>query len=108
MNEEATMSSSVRSQPRPVLVHAAKALIAAAQSERASSPVHAPERQFYLGVEAAAIEVLHPELGMARTAEWLARQPLAYREGYLRTAAMISGARRNPERGVVFRLPDVN
>ena len=102
------MTSSVHSQPRPILVNAARALIAAAQSERAWRPVHAPERQFYLGVEAAALEVLHPELGAARTAEWLDREAPAYREGYLRTSALIMAAVRDPERGTVFPLPDAN
>jgi len=59
-------------------------------------------------VEAAAMEVLHPELKMARSADWLARQVLAYREGYLRTVAMITGAQRDPERAVVFPLPDAS
>lgn len=100
------MTSSVHSQPRPILVNAARTLIAAAQSERARWPIHAPERQFYLGVEAAALEVLHPELGSARTVDWLDLQILAYREGYLRTATLITTAMREPERTAVFPLPD--
>lgn len=59
-------------------------------------------------MEGAALEVLHPELSMARTAEWLDSQVFAYRDGYLRTSTLITGARRDPERAAVFPLPDVS
>ena len=72
----------------------ARTLAERARQERARLALSSPERAFLLGVGAAAEEVLHPELGAAHDDEWLQREEPAFREGYLKTAAAISVARR--------------
>ena len=62
-----------------------------------------PERQFYLGVEAAAEEILHPELASARSEEWLDRESSAFRDGYMQTANLLAIAMTAPQ--PPFRLP---
>ena len=69
---------------RAILLPAVRALVADARSERAALSADSPDRQFYLGVEAAAEEVLHPQLGASRATSWLDRRPTAFRDGYLR------------------------
>src|SRR5680860_1363489 len=60
------MSSSLHDDQRPIVLAAVRGLIEAARSERALLPASSAERQFYLGVDAAAREVLHQELGSSR------------------------------------------
>ena len=78
---------------RVVLAHAVRDLSEAARRERSTLPMAAPERQFYLGVEAAAEEVLRPELGAARPAGWPAAETQAFQEGYLRAIDLLAVAR---------------
>jgi hypothetical protein len=75
---------------RPVLVAAAEELIHHVQERRDQLPAHAAERDFYLGVEAAAEEVVHPELTMTRTPRWLRLESSAFQDGYERTRIMIA------------------
>ncbi len=75
---------------RPIQLAAVRGLIEEARSERALRPENSPERQFYLGVDAAAKEVLHPELS-TRNPDWLDREKPAFR-GYLRTSVLIATA----------------
>ena len=69
-------------------------------------PATAVEREFYLGVEAAAEEVLHPELEMTRTEHWVRVMPPEYREGYTRTSTMLARARTAEEVPLQLRLPN--
>ncbi len=85
------MSSVIKTE-RSMVVDTVRTLIAAAQSARAALPGTATERQFYLGVESAALGLLHPEVSHAHGEEWLARQPFEFKEGYLRTQALLSAA----------------
>lgn len=62
---------------RPIVLSAVRGLIADARSERARLAARSPERQFYLAVEAAAQEVLHPELAEARAPHWLEVEAIA-------------------------------
>ena len=77
---------------RSMVVDTLRTLIAASQSARAVLSGTALEREFYLGVESAALGLLHPEVGQAPTEEWLGRQSLDFREGYLRTQALLAAA----------------
>ena len=90
---------------RPVLVSAVRELIRAARSERAGFAMAAPEREFYLGVEAAAEEVLRPELAAARPPGWPQRETPRFRDGYLQAAASLAAAMSAPEPPLRLRLP---
>ena len=97
------MSTPLHGYQRPIALQAVRGLVKAASDERASLPVHSAERQFYLGVEAAADEILHPELACARTDGWLDRESAAFREGYLHTTNLLAIAMTAPQ--APFRLP---
>jgi hypothetical protein len=77
---------------RAICRAAARDVINAARRERATLDMESPERAYLLGVDAAAQEVLHPELGAARADGWLDAEKPAFREGYLRTSAMLAAA----------------
>jgi hypothetical protein len=102
------MSSSAHGSQRPILMSAVRELARAAQSERAVLAMDAPEREFYLGVEAAADEVLHPELATARVAGWPDRESAPFREGYLRTSASLASALGAENPPLHLRLPDAH
>jgi hypothetical protein len=91
---------------RAILLHAVRALVAEARSERSTLSMDSPERQFYLGVEAAADEVLQPQLAASREAGWLDRHPAAYRDGYLRTSTALASAAVAAEPPLRIALPD--
>jgi hypothetical protein len=90
---------------RPIALEAIRSLITAARTERAALNVHSPERQFYLGVEAAAEEVLRPELASARSDDWLEREASAFRDGYLQTANLVAIAMNAPQPPFRLLLP---
>lgn len=90
---------------RPILVQAVRDLVAAARSERALVPQDSGERQFYLGVQAAAEEVLHPELGVSRDESWLAHQSPSFREGYMKTSTRLTTAKTAAEPPLRVPLP---
>jgi hypothetical protein len=80
---------------RALEVRRARDLIAAARAERAAMSIAAPERDFYLGVEAAAAVVLRPEAA-ARDDQWLARESPGFRDGYLKTQHLLTLATGEP------------
>jgi hypothetical protein len=77
---------------RPIVLNAARALIAHARDNRAHLRASDPARHFYLGVDAAANEVLHPELQSARADGWLDHEPPSFREGYLKASILLAEA----------------
>jgi hypothetical protein len=81
-------------------------LVADVRSRRAHLELNDPDRQFYLGVEAAAEETLHPELASTRHAEWLERQTAGFRDGYQRTLANIATASTLGEPPVRVLVPE--
>jgi hypothetical protein len=91
---------------RPMLLNAVRQLISEARAERATMHLSAPERTFFLGVEAAADEVLHPELGCARGEHWLDREAPPFRSGYLETQALLAAAMTADEPPHHLPLPD--
>jgi len=91
---------------RAILLPEVLRLIDAARSERATLPMTSPQRQFYLGVEAAAEEVVHPELGATGDADRLERHPLAFREGYLRASSVLAAAATAAEPPQHLPLPE--
>ena len=90
---------------RVVLAQAVRDLIQAARTERSTLPLATPERQFFLGVEAAAEEVLRPELGAARPDGWPGAETPAFRDGYLQTTSELAAARTAAEPPQRLRLP---
>ncbi len=90
---------------RPIVLSAVRDLVHAAQSARAALALDAPERDFYLGVEAAAMEVLHPELVSARPVDWPERESRPFREGYLRTTSSLAAAATAADYPLRLRLP---
>jgi hypothetical protein len=91
---------------RPILVQAVNDLVATARAERALVSRDSGARQFYLGVEAAAEEVLYPELGVSRDEGWIERQSPQFRDGYLRTSTMLANATAAGEPPLRFALPE--
>ena len=90
---------------RAMLVQAVRALVEDARSERSTLSAESDERQFYLGVEAAAQQVLQPQLAVSRDTGWLDRQPSAFRDGYLRACTMLASAETAPEPPLRLPLP---
>jgi hypothetical protein len=91
---------------RPILLGAVRRLVEAARSARSHMAAVSHERQFYLGVEAAAGKVLHPEVGVSRAPDWLDRETPEFREGFLRTSTMLAAARTAAEPPMRLPLPD--
>ena len=90
---------------RPILLSAARDLIVAARAERAALAASAPERDFYLGVEAAAEEILHPELTAGRPPGWPDGEQRAFQEGYLKMRASMAAALAYGQAPLRLRLP---
>jgi len=88
---------------RTIMIDSLHRLSREAVAERAKLPFDAPERQFYLGVEAAAEALIHPEIFAAKPADWLEHEPPPFREGFLTTSGLIAGALSSP--AVPARLP---
>jgi hypothetical protein len=80
-------------------------LAEAARVERRQLDIDAPERQFYLGVEAAAQGLLHPEMVAHRNSDWLEREKPEFREGYLTMLADLTTAMSAETLPVAFPLP---
>lgn len=99
------MSTAAHGSQRLILLRAVRGLIDAARSERALLAASSPQRHFYLGVEAAAEEALHPELASARAPGWLDRESPAFREGYLQASTMLGIAASAPEPPLKLALP---
>jgi hypothetical protein len=100
------MKAEDRETRRIVVLGAARNLMHAATSRRSTLPEKAPERQFFLGVEAAAREIVHPELQVSRQEHWLARETSEFREGYTRTSTMIAMAETSLQSPRSFQLPE--
>jgi len=86
--------------------NALSGLVADVRARRAQMAIHDPDRDFYLGVEAAAEESLHPELASARSPEWLAHETPAFRDGYEQTQANIAVTATFPEPPPRIRVPE--
>ncbi len=89
-----------------VLVQAVRSLVAEARSERAVLPAESAERDFYLGVEAAADLVLQPQIAASRSEQWVERHAAAFQDGYLRTSQLLERASSAPEPPLRIPLPD--
>lgn len=75
---------------RVILLPSLREVVKAAVSERGRLPLESRERKFYLGVEAAAQGVLHPETLAGRSEDWLAHEGSEFREGYVAMLAEIT------------------
>jgi hypothetical protein len=69
---------------------AVQGLIDRARSERATKSRLSPEHAYYLGVEVAAEQVLHPDLDCLKTVSWLDRHNPAFVAGYVETTARLA------------------
>ena len=81
-------------------------LIANVRSLRAQMAAGDPDRQFYLGVEAAAEQWLKPEMASTRTSAWLERQEPGFREGYEQALTTIAVSAIEPEPPLRLRVPE--
>ena len=81
-------------------------LVTDVRSRRSLMTMHDPDREFYLGVEAAAEQTLHPELASSRSAEWLDHQSAAFREGYSRALTNIAMAITRAEPALRILVPE--
>jgi hypothetical protein len=88
---------------RTILIDSLQTLSGAARAERAKLPFDSAERQFYLGVEAAADALIHPEVFVAKPADWLEQESPSFRKGFLTTSSLIAGAISSP--ALPARLP---
>jgi hypothetical protein len=102
------VSSTPHERQRAVLVPAVRGLVASARAERARLPEHSSKRQFYLGVDAAAQEFLHPQIGASRADHWLQRETPNFREGYERTSILLANMMRVAAPPFRIPLPDAD
>jgi hypothetical protein len=91
---------------RVILLPALRQLVNAARSERGRLPLESTERIFYLGVEAAAQGILHPETLVGRTEDWLAHETSAFREGYAAMLAEITAVVTTGNVPIQLALPE--
>jgi hypothetical protein len=98
----------MRAEQRPILLSAARGLVATARVVRGRLSATDSARHFYLGVEAAADEVLHPQLRVARAEDWLDHEPPPFRDGYLKTSILLADASVSdtPPLQIVMPEPD--
>jgi len=76
--------------PSQVPAAAVQELIVKARQERAELSRLSPRRAYYVGVEAAADQVLHPGLEWIRKVGWLDRLNPAFVSGFLETTALLT------------------
>lgn len=88
---------------RSILIDSLQRLSGEARAERAKLPFESAEWQFYMGVEAAADALIHPEVFVTKPADWLEHEASSFRNGYLTTSALIAGAISSP--ALPRRLP---
>jgi hypothetical protein len=91
---------------RPIVLNAVRALIDSARGIRAQLRSSDPTRHFYLGVDAAANEVLHPELQAARGDGWLDHESPQFREGYLKTSILLAEALASENAPLRILMPE--
>jgi hypothetical protein len=90
---------------RTILIDSLHTLSGAARAERAKLPFDATDRQFYLGVEAAADALIHPEVFVTKPADWLDQETPSFRQGFLTTSGLIAGAISSPVLPARLPLP---
>ena len=100
------MRNVARDAQRPVLLASVRDLQTTARARRASLLARSPARVFLLGVDAAAEEVLHPELGASRAVNWLDGESAAFRDGYLEARDMLAMARTSAEPPLRLPVPE--
>jgi hypothetical protein len=61
-----------------------------ARAERARAWFFSPDRAYYLGMETAAEQVLHPQREALRTIGWYDRSNPAFMAGYMETTALLA------------------
>ena len=99
------MTSEAKTADRMVFMNAVRGLRESARSVRGLLVVGSPDHDFYRGVEAAAMEVLHPESLMARPPGWLDRESRFFEEGYLATEADLAALTASGHVPLAVRLP---
>jgi hypothetical protein len=71
-------------------LEAVHGLIDMARSEQAARLPFSLDRAYYVGVEAAAEQVLHPHVDWVRNVHWLDRYNLAFMSGFVETTALLT------------------
>lgn len=91
---------------RMAVVEAAKSLTRDATEAAGASDPHSPAWRFYHGVEAAAAEVLRPEIAVVHQGTaWLQREDPAFREGFSQASLLLGTAATLPEPPLRLPLP---
>ena len=91
---------------RLALIEAATALTREAIAAAGASPMGSPTRQFYRGVEDAALHVLRPELATVREGtSWLEAEGRWFRDGYLEAQLLLATAAASPDPPTHLPLP---
>jgi hypothetical protein len=67
-----------------------RAMIDEARAERAALSFFSPERAYYVGVETAAEQVLHPDVEATSGVPWLDRVHPYFIAGYVETTAALA------------------
>jgi hypothetical protein len=95
----------VNNEQRVIFTPALRQLAEEARHLRAQLAPDDPERQFLLGVDAAAQSFLHPEAAGARPRGWLDHETDTFREGYLATVADVTAAVSSGTAPISLALP---
>ena len=91
---------------RLVVIELATSLAKEARAAAGASLPWSPDRQFYRGVEDAALHVLRPEMATVHEqASWLDREDRWFRDGFLEAQLLLSTAATAVEPPVRLPLP---
>lgn len=99
------MSRSLSGEEQLVARRALYRFAEAARSRCGYLAADSAERQFYLGIEAAAEHMLRPEALQSRPSTWLNSEAAAFREGYLRASSLLSEMLSREEPVLQIPLP---
>ncbi len=101
------MSADRRTARRAIYLGLVRDFAAAARTEAKYVETGGAEWQFYRGVQAAASDVLHDDVGQVRAtdAAWLAGEEPAFRDGYQTASTILASAAAAPEARQRIVLP---
>ena len=98
-------TTSIRTARHIAFIPIAEDLARATRVERALLTAGSSEWEFYLGAEESVHAFLHPERAAAKDDEWLDRETVAFRNGYLAVSAQLAAALALPTPPVRLALP---
>jgi hypothetical protein len=90
VDEEQAVREPEQHDRSPSSLEAVQGIIDRARSERAAMSWWSRDRAYYVGVEAAAEQVLHPDIEWVSNVNWLDRHNPAFVAGYVETTARLA------------------